>query len=177
MLSKSDIEKYFVEEKQESLIFIGLGVVAIIIAISLLFFNKYNLWRGFAIPLVIIGLIQLVVGFTVFNRSDSDRIRVIYALDMNPSELKSVEAPRMETVMKNFVIYRFVEFFLILFSIVLVFFYKNYVLQTNCFSGKAFWFGFGIALFIQSVVMLSADYFAEKRGKMYHTKLSLHIKS
>ena len=171
MLSKQDIEKYFIAEKQESLLFLGIGIVALITAICLLIFTKSNMWRGFAMPLILVGLIQFVVGYTVYNRSDADRTRVVYALDMNPDELKQKEMPRMEVVMKNFVVYRYVEIGLAIVGFVLFFMMKNNVAIENSWKGKSFWYGLGIALFIQSILMLGADYFAEKRGHVYNNLL------
>jgi hypothetical protein len=61
----------------------------------------------------------------------------------------------MEVVMKNFLIYRYVEIALLLVGVLLL------------FTTKGFWQGVGIGLFIQASLMLSLDYFAEQRGKVY----------
>ena len=106
MLTKSDIEKYFIAEKQESLLFLIIGIIAIICAIVFILFLKNNFWRGAAVPLIIVGLIQCIVGFTVYNRSDKDRASNVYAFDMNPQQLKQKELPRMKAVNKNFVFYK-----------------------------------------------------------------------
>jgi hypothetical protein len=109
---------------------------------------------------VAIGLLLSVVGYTVYRRSDSDRIRNVYAYDMNPSELKDKEIPRMKTVMRNFVIYRYTELFLAILGIGL---YVYFIRDLN----NDFWRGFGLALAIMALLTLTADYFAEKRGKKY----------
>ena len=88
MFIKTDIEKYFNAEKAESWIFIAIGTAAIITAILFFFFLKTNFYKGAAIPLLLIGLLLGVVGYTVYKRSDDDRKRNVYAYDMNPSELK-----------------------------------------------------------------------------------------
>jgi uncharacterized membrane protein len=160
MFSKTDIEKYFNAEKNESLLFVLVGIAAIIAAVSFYFFLKTNFFKGAAIPLLLVGLLLGVVGFTVYKRSDADRIRNVYAYDLNPSELKQKEIPRMQTVMKNFVIYRWVEIILAIAGVTLFFYYKNNIeLQ--------FWKGFGLSLTIMALIALSADYFAEKRGDVY----------
>lgn len=160
MFAKSDIEKYFLAEKQESLVFIIIGVAAIIAAISFYFLLRSSFFRGAAIPLLFIGIIELTVGYTVFRRSDDDRIRNVYAYDMNPSELRDKEIPRMETVNRNFVIYRWVELAFLVTGIIL-----SMVFGQN--PGRTFWYGFGIALSLQAGVLLVADYFAEKRALNY----------
>jgi uncharacterized membrane protein YbhN (UPF0104 family) len=160
MFTKTDIEKYFNAEKGESLVFIAIGIVGIIAAIIFFFFIKTNFYKGAAIPLVLVGLLLGIVGFNVYKRSDGDRTRNVYAYDMNPGELKEKELPRMETVMKNFVIYRYTEIILALIGIGLFFYFKNNI-------DKEFWKGFGLTLTIMALLALSADYFAEKRGKIY----------
>lgn len=160
MFTKSDIEKYFLAEKQESLLFIIVGIAAIVAAISFFFLLKSSFFKGAALPLLFVGIIELVVGYTVFKRSDDDRVRNVYAYDMNPSELRDKEIPRMETVNRNFVIYRWVELAFLVTGIIL-----SMVFGQN--PGRTFWYGFGIALSLQAGILLVADYFAEKRALMY----------
>jgi hypothetical protein len=160
MFTKTDIEKYFNAEKGESGVFMAIGIVGIIAAIILFFVIKTNFYKGAAIPLLLVGLLLGVVGYNVYKRSDGDRTRNVYAYDMNPGELKEKELPRMETVMKNFIIYRYTELALALIGIGLFFYFKNNI-------DKEFWKGFGAALTIMALLALSADYFAEKRGRVY----------
>lgn len=164
MLTKTDIEKYFIAEKQESLLFLGIGIAAIIIALLGVFVWKTQFWKGASIPFILIAVLQIIAGFTVYNRSDADRIRVVYALTMNPEDLKEKELPRMETVNKNFVIYRYVEIALLLVGVVLIALYKNNI-------DKQFIYGIAVALAIQATLMLGADYFAEKRALIYTAQL------
>lgn len=164
MFAKTDIEKYFFAEKQESMLFLIIGVIAILLAITFFFFLKNNFYKGAAIPLLVVGLIQLIAGYAVYARSDEQRIDNVYAFDMNPGKLKNEELPRMKTVNKNFVTYRWVEIILLIVAIALLFYYKSN-------ATKAFLFGIGITLAIQSALMLSADYFAEKRALIYTVQL------
>ncbi|HEX5668078.1 MAG TPA: hypothetical protein VFX73_04685 [Chitinophagaceae bacterium] len=160
MFSKTDIERYFMAEKQESLVFVIIGVAAVLAAIAFYFLLKSSFFKGAVIPLVLVGLIELVVGYTVYKRSDGDRIRNVYAYDMNPAELKMKEIPRMEKVNRNFVIYRWVELALLVAGLIL-----SMVYGQN--PGRSFWYGFGIALSLQAGIMLVADYYAEKRALEY----------
>jgi len=98
------------------------------------------------------------------HSGNADRIRVVYALTMNPDDLKEKELPRMETVNKNFVIYRYVEIALLIVGIIGIAFYKNNV-------DKQFMYGIAVALTIQAMLMLGADYFAEKRALVYTAQL------
>ena len=160
MFSKTDIEKYFIAEKNESLLFIIIGIAAIVLAIIFFFFIKTNWHKGAAIPFFIVGIMHLVAGYTVYQRSDADRRQNVYAYDMNTAALKTKEIPRMETVNKNFVIYRYTEIFLLLAGIFLFVYFRND-------STKAFWIGLGVALAIEAAISLGADYFAESRAKVY----------
>ena len=167
MFTKTDIEKYFAAEKTESLIFVIIGIAAIVLAIIFFFFLKTNFYKGMALPLLLIALIQITVGYSVYKRSDDDRKKNTYAYDLNPSDLKNKEIPRMEKVNKNFVVYRWIEISLILIGIALILKYKNDYIIENCWSGYAFTLGIAIGIVIQATLMLGADYFAEKRAKIY----------
>ena len=160
MFTKTDIEKYFAAEKSESLLFIFIGIAAVILAIVFFFFLKTNFYKGIAWPLLLIAIIQIAVGYSVYKRADADRKRNAYAYDLNPSELKGKEIPRMEKVNKNFVRYRWIEIALIITGLVLIFLYRSK-------PDKDFLYGLGIGLAIQAFIMLGADYFAEARAKTY----------
>lgn len=164
MLTKTDIEKYFMAEKQVGLIFFIIGIIAVVLALVFFLAFRTNFYKGAAIPLLLVGLIELIVGLTVFRRSDEDRVKNVYAYGMNPQELKEKELPRMQKVTRSFAIYKWAEISFIIAGIVLIILYRTR-------HDKAFWFGLGIALVIQSLLMLSADYFAEKRAKEYTSKL------
>lgn len=160
MFTKTDIEKYFIAEKAESLVFLAIGIAGIVLAIVFCFGLKTSFYKGAAIPLLLIGLFMGIVGFTIYKKSDNDRKRNVYAYDMDPGELRYNELPRMETVMKNFVIYRYVEMGLFVIGIFLLVYYRSE-------ETKISWKGFGMTLAIMAVVALAADYFAEKRGQIY----------
>lgn len=160
MFTKQDIERYFIAEKQESLVFLIIGCLAIVLALVAWFYGRTSFFRGAAIPLLLVGLIQGIVGFTVYRRSDDDRVRNVYALDMNPGQLRTEELPRMEKVNKNFDIYFGIEVALAFIGVGLVIYFRRK-------PDLVFWYGFGVALALQAVIMLTADYFAEKRADKY----------
>lgn len=133
MFSKADIEKYFIAEKQ--LGFYGLFVAAVLIiaAVIFFFFLKTNFSKGAAVPLFITGLLLLIAGMTIYKRSDNDRAKNVYAYDMNPSELRDKEMPRMKKVMNSFTILKYSEIVLLLVGIFL-FFISG--IMKPIFSGK-----------------------------------------
>lgn len=160
MFTKADAEAYFNAEKQESLLFIIIGITAIVAALLLFFYFKQGWGKGAAWPLLLVGLIQCVVGFSVYSRSDEHRKDIVYKMDMNTDALQKEEVPRMQTVMKNFAIYRNIEIVLLLVGLTAFLFYRNQ-------PEKAWWMGIGAALALQAGLMLLADGFAERRGSKY----------
>ncbi|MBL7723222.1 MAG: hypothetical protein JNK27_03690 [Chitinophagaceae bacterium] len=168
MFTKADIEKYFKAEKAESWIFMAIGIAGIVAAI-VFFFLRREFYTGAAIPFLLVGLLLASVGYTVYRKSDNDRVRNVYAFDMNPSELKDKELPRMKTVMKNFLIYRWVEIFLFAAGAGL------YIYFIRDFKND-FWRGFGLALAVMAILALAADFFAEKRGSIYTKGIESFVK-
>lgn len=168
----SFVHKYFIGEKQESLLFLAIGIAALALSVIFFFFIKSNpsFFKGAAIPLLAIGIIQTVVGYTVYARSDKQRADVAYNLGMEPVRyVQATEGPRMQTVMKNFVIYRYAEIALALIGIGLFFYFRT---DTE----RQLWKGLGLTLAIQALLMLGADYFAEQRGKAYRQQLEATAK-
>ena len=168
MFGKQEIEKYFLAEKQLGLLFIIIGSVAVVLAIIFYFFIKAPFYKGAAISLLIVGLIQLVVGFTVYSRSDEDRARNVYAYDMNPAQLKTEELPRIKKVLGNFVIIKWAEMALVVTGFILIFYYRGN-------AAKTFWYGFGLALTIQVLILFIGDMTAEKRAKLYTSGLETFV--
>lgn len=165
MLTKPNIEKYFFAEKNESILFIVIGVSAILFSVFFFFYFKNNIARGMMIPLIVVGIIQIIVGATVYRKSDKQRIEIIYAFDMNPSLIRNQEIPRMKAVVKNFVVLRFSEIALFAAGLILCIVFRNSATQL-------FWYGFGIALSIQTFVSLILDFLAEMRAKTYLQQLT-----
>jgi hypothetical protein len=178
MLTKNAIEQYFTAEKNESLLFIIIGFTSISFSIFGYLFYKTQAWKGAAIPLIVIGLIQLAVGYTVYKRSDDDRMRLVYAYDMNPSEIQKSELPRMNIVNKNFVTYRLIEIALVVVGLFMIFYNSFFALseykQKETYS---FSYGLGIALAIQAIIMLGSDFFAARRAITYTQQIRIFVKS
>jgi hypothetical protein len=164
------IHTYFNGEKKESLLFIILGLAGILAAILLIFIGKTNFYKGVAIPFIAIGILHFIVGFSIYTRSNTQRIDMAYQYGIAGNKAPQEEITRMEKVIKNFVIYRYAEIFLILVGLGLIFFYKTNI-------DKSFWYGLGIALALEAAISLSADFFAEKRGNVYLNTLQEANKS
>ena len=160
MFSKKDIENYFIAEKRESRLFMIMGIGGVFLALDFVFLFKAPLYKGMALPMAALGIILAIVGITVYNRSDRQRLDNMYAYDNNPLQLKNEELPRMRKVMKSFVLYRWIEIIFILIGAGLyIYFIRDF--------HHDFWRGFGFGLAFMAVLALPADYFAEKRGHLY----------
>ena len=153
----NQVVKYFIGEKSESYIFLGLGIFGLLLAIYFLLSSQTSFWKGLAIPFLMVSVLEIIVGVTIIIRSPKDTIRVESYFADKREMIQSAEIPRMEKVMQNFVIFRYVEIALIIFGIMLMYGYRQNLL----------WNGIGLGLFIQSSIVLILDFFAERRGEIY----------
>ena len=152
-----NIRSYFEAEKHEGILFVFIGLTAIVFAVFFLTFQREMFYRGMAFPLIAVALLQIVVGGSVWIRSPKDIARVERFIQSTPEQIEKSEIPRMQVVMNNFVIYRYVEISLLIFGLLAMFYLGNHVFMR----------GIGIGLFIQSAIMLSLDFFAERRAAEY----------
>jgi len=170
MFSKSDIEKYFSAEKQGSLIFLIVGAIAIGIALYFFFVNKTQVYKGAAVPMILIGVIFLLVGFSVNRKSDGDRIRNVYAYDMKPADFKEVELPRMQQLLADMAIYRWIEIGLFVSGILIFLFLRKK-------PDLSFWSGLGLSLAIMGILAHGLDFMAKKPAIGYTQKVESFVKS
>ena len=149
--------KYFTGEKNESYLFLGLGILGLAASIYLGFVNGSSFWKGVAIPFTLVSILEILVGTTLIYRSPKDIHRVQQFMNHEPSLIVTEEIPRMKKVMRNFVVYRYIELALLLTGILIFLFADKQTLLN----------GIGVGLLIQSGMVLLLDYFAEKRGTVY----------
>ena len=146
---------YFLAEKQESLIFLAVGLLPTGIGVWL-WMNGHRL-KSMAYPLVAIALLQMVVGATVYLRTDTQLATLSAQLQANPAAFKAEETTRMQTVMKNFSVYKAVEMLLLGIGVGMVALWQRHDLVA----------GIGIGLVLQAAFTLTLDIFAEARGSDY----------
>ena len=109
---------YFAAEKSESLLFILVGLIAIGVALWL-WMDGHRL-KSMAFPLVAIAIIQLLVGSTVFFRTDTQAATLQQQYAAAPAKFKTEETARMQTVMNNFSTYKIIEIALLAIGIGLI---------------------------------------------------------
>ncbi len=151
----NNMSDYFIAEKQESVIFVVVGLLAIGFSLWL-WMNGHRL-KSMAYPLVVIALMQIVVGGTVYLRTDSQVSILSAQLQVNPAALKAEETARMETVMKNFSIYKSIEMLLLIMGVGMIAFFQRHDVVA----------GIGVGLVLQAAFTLTLDIFAETRGADY----------
>jgi hypothetical protein len=146
---------YFAAEKLERWFFLGVGLAAS--AASAWLWSTGSGFKGMGIPLVLVGLIQVVVGASVGFRTDAQVAGLTAQLERDPAGLAAAERPRMEKVMANFTLYKVVELAVLLGGVALTVLLRR--------SELAYFAGVGCVL--QGSLMLVLDLFAEHRGAAY----------
>ena len=150
-----EMTHYFVDEKQESLLFIAVALVAIGVAVWL--WTQGHRLKFMAVPLVVIALMQLVVGATVYLRTEAQAQQLVTQYQSAPAQFKQDETSRMQTVMKNFKLYKTVEMVLLVFGVGLIALMQRFDVAA----------GLGAGLVLQAAFTLALDLFAEARGEDY----------
>jgi hypothetical protein len=150
-----EMTEYFTGEKQESLLFIAVALMAMGVA-AWLWANGHRL-RFMAVPLVVVALMQLVVGATVYLRTESQVQGLITQSQSAPAQFKQDELRRMQTVMKNFDIYKTIEMVLLVLGVCLIGFLHRWDVAA----------GMGAGLVLQAGFTLALDLFAQARGQDY----------
>jgi hypothetical protein len=108
-------------------------------------------------PLSAIALVQLVVGSTVYFRTDNQVRDLHQRLVSDPPAYAAAELSRMETVRRSFRIYKAIELALLAAGIA----------GSFLFSEKQTLYAISTGLIVQSALMLVLDLFAERRADVY----------
>jgi hypothetical protein len=151
------IQSYFQAEKQGGFVAMAIGIVACSVGGGVLLKAGSPFYTGLSIPMVVIGIIELMVGATVARRSDLQSDDLEKLLAESPAEFRALEDPRMTAVMRNFVRIKWLEVLLIVLGLAMI------LLNQELNFTK----GLGAGMFAQGLIMLLFDFFAEKRGKEY----------
>jgi hypothetical protein len=151
------IQSYFETEKKAAFIALAIGLVACSVGSGFFISAKPPFYAGLALALVAIGVIQVIVGTSVARRSDFQILDLQKLLSDAPEDFVQLESSRMEKVMRNFRLFKWIEIALILIGLILFFLNDELVFSK----------GLGAGLFTQATIMLVFDFFAEKRGKEY----------
>jgi membrane glycosyltransferase len=151
-----NIEKYFDGEKLQCILGIIIGSVCILTSIYFLFLQK-PLLKGLAysvIPLSVL-LLTICIGIVIRTPKDIERVTTFYKVE--PQKMQIDELPRMEKVMKTFMLIMKVEIFIFAVGLLLATFFWKYELVK----------GIAIGLMVLSSAFYLFDHLAAKRGETY----------
>jgi len=81
----SQLDAYFAAERTESLVFLAFGLAAIAFSVFALWRLRDPLFKGMAIPMLVVGLIQAGVGATILARTDSQVAALKAQVDSAPA--------------------------------------------------------------------------------------------
>lgn len=151
------VSNYFSAERTESLVFITVGLLALLASAACVIVLRKPLFNGMALTLTVVAVLQLIVGITICQRSPQDTARVQQMLQSAPKRIQSEEVPRMQVVMRNFRIYLGVEVVLLILALLVIPFA----------APGGFLRGAAIGLALQAVFTAVLDLVATRRGEAY----------
>lgn len=146
---------YFRAEKQWSLYILIVAAVAILFG-AVLWWSGSR-FRGAAIPLTAIAIIQLTAGGTIYMRTDAqiDTLTEQYYTDREAYAV--AETARMEEVMSGFRFYEIMEIALIIGGLAMMVLLRK----------RPAYVGAGAGLILQAAIMLAFDLIASQRAQVY----------
>lgn len=156
------MNSYFEQEKTAALI--GMGGATVAGGTGAFLVTQGDLSKGIGYSLIGIGAIGLVVGGTVYFRTDGQREKLEKQLETAPLEYKKFEGARMERVITQFTILKIGE---------LSIFAGGVATTVVGVTQKAdLTTGIGIGLALDAVLLLLFDYFADARAQTYFRQIT-----
>lgn len=126
--------------------------------------TQNDLSKGIGYSLMGVGVIGLVVGGTVYWRTDAQQAKLEKQLAANPHDYKRFEGARMKNVNNQFTILKIAEISLFAGGVAtaVVGITQNSDLTT----------GIGIGLTLDALLLFVFDYFAESRAHVYAQRIA-----
>jgi len=149
------MSRYFAAERAESVLFLACAVAAAVVSAALVALRSP--YRAMAGPLIALGLVQVVVGGTIFLRTPGQGARLGRQLRSSPSAYQAEEAARMRRVLRSLVLYKRIEIGLLAIGLALASI-EGY--------GRTL-YAVGMGLMLEAGLMLFLDLRAERRGHRY----------
>ncbi|MEW6433308.1 MAG: hypothetical protein AB1730_17530 [Myxococcota bacterium] len=153
---------YFAAEQRTGVFAGSLGLLSVGAGIGL-WASDGKLERGVAVPLLVMGALQVALGVALSVRTPRQVKRLEAQLAEAPAEFATAERERMHRVNSRWWVYRAVE--------VSVAFSGILVAGAGGATGTDAAVGVGLALVGEALVMLLIDHFAEARAGVYESAL------
>ena len=145
MFSKTDIEKYFIAEKELFGLLLLVVLLATVAAILIFILLKTQAWKGFAAVLFVAGLLQFVFAYPTYKAVDQQRLKLVYAYDMNPSTLSSVAAQKAQAKHKVLTAFIIVEGLMFVAGAVIALYFRRH-------GADKTWMLIGLALMLEAAI-------------------------
>jgi hypothetical protein len=149
------ILSYFTAEKYGAMILVVAGVAALGAALALV--ATRSGYRGMALPLALLALVELGIGGVVWARTDRQAATLLEELAREPAAMARGELSRMGPVMRNFEIVKVVE--IVIFAVGVALAYAG---RRNDFV-----FAAGVGCVLQASLLLVFDFIAARRAEAY----------
>lgn len=165
MLTKADIEQFFITEKNASLFLLIAGVLALVAAIALAVFCKTALAKGLAASLLILGLWQVFLGYSHYKKDDvrnQRRVNAVYAYDLDPQQLTEKEIPMVKQALASIKRFIGIELAIILVGLMVWFVFRQ---------KASFITGVGLGLLLGTILMLTTELLVYSKNTQYLQKL------
>jgi hypothetical protein len=151
------INAYFQSEKTGGQTALAIGILSCTVAGGIFLSAGAPFYTGLAIPLVLFGIVEVMVGASLTRRSDLQAMDLEKLLAESPAEFKETESSRMTGVMKRFNMFKKAEMACAALGLALI--------LANREAG--FLKGLGAGLLAQGLTLLVFDWFAARRGEAY----------
>jgi hypothetical protein len=159
---RRSMHAYFAGERREAWAFGGAGVLTLGGG-GAMFAADDPLYRGAALPLVMVGAVELAAGIVLLARTDAQVAELDRRLDADRRAFLSLEAPRMERVQREFGVLAIAEVALLVAGLG--------VASYGGARGDHALSGIGGGVALQSAAMLTFDAHASARADAYVTAL------
>lgn len=152
----SVIREYFAGEKSEAALILLAGMAALAAALWLWFSIREPFARGLAAALLLVAVLGLGVGGTVYFRSDAQAQQLVELRRAEPARFDAEEGPRIRQVVKSFGLYRIAYAVAVILALVFVF-----------VLGRPMFHGLAVGLLILAALGFTVDFYAETRAHDY----------
>jgi hypothetical protein len=152
---------YFSWEKMSALFFIAIGLMGV--ATALFFWQKTasEILRLAPYPLAIFGSLSLIVGCTIFFRTETQVSGLLSLVQLDPTSYFSQELERIASVNQNWALYKWGELVVIVASLVVIMIFPN----------KSALLGMSLAAIMIAVPLLTLDIIGERNGLWYMAQI------
>lgn len=143
------IVDYYKVERTESLIFIAVGLLSVISATYVWLFIEEHLsfYKGLAIVLAFIGLLQVSVCFPLYLKNNNNTAKAVASYQQNQTEFRSAELLHIKQVRNTFSQFKYFWSFVAISAILAI-------LVSNT---KSFMCGMAIGFLVHSTMLVISD--------------------